>query len=167
VTIFREPREVITSMGTRIQDSPSWLLQRVTNAAEVTPGLMSDVIDRADSRLRLLNRGTRLVQQLNSSMAAGAWLDAALLLLALERPGWTMRRLIHDDGLWYCSLSRTPNIRIEFDDTIESHHSDPALAIVLAIIAGARDHRRALRKRGGHSGEQRKSAIRLGRRSVL
>ncbi|HWU25449.1 MAG TPA: hypothetical protein VN154_03520, partial [Rhizomicrobium sp.] len=73
-------------------------------------------------RLRLFNRGSRVVQQLNGSISAGAWLDAALLLLAIESPGWTMRRLIHDDGQWHCSLSRTPNIPIEFDDTIESHH---------------------------------------------
>ena len=139
-----EPREGIMFMDARIYDPRSRLLECVTNATETTPGLMSQVVDAAGARLRLFNRGSRVVQQLNGSISAGAWLDAALLLLAIERPGWTMRRLIHDDGQWHCSLSRTPNIPIEFDDTIESPHPDPALAIVLGILAEREENAAAI-----------------------
>jgi hypothetical protein len=45
--------------------------------------------------------------------------------------------------MWYCSLSRTPGVPIERDDTIESHHPDPALAIALGVLAEREDRQSA------------------------
>ncbi len=38
-------------------------------------------------------------------IAAGAWTDTALALIASELPQWKLRRLAYDDGEWHCVLS--------------------------------------------------------------
>jgi hypothetical protein len=46
----------------------------------------------------------------------GAWVDIALTLIELELPGWKLRRLIREDGEWFCSLSQQPNLPATLDD---------------------------------------------------
>ena len=70
-------------------------------------------------------------------IAARAWLDAAQALLAMQRPGWKIRRLEFDDGEWHCALSRTPAMPEWFDLTIEAHHPNMSLAIVSAMLAAS------------------------------
>jgi hypothetical protein len=66
-------------------------------------------------------------------LANGAWTDAGLALLAMELPGWTVRRLVYEDGEWICSLSRQPNLPIAIDDTVDTHHANLPLAILSAL----------------------------------
>jgi hypothetical protein len=61
-----------------------------------------------------------------------------LALVAHELPGWSVRRLVRDDELWLCTLSRTPNLPIELDEGIEAGHEDMALAILSAIVQATR-----------------------------
>ena len=70
-------------------------------------------------------------------IAARAWTDAAQALLALQRPGWKIRRLELDDGEWHCALSRAPAMPEWLDATIEAHHPNMALAIVSAMQAAS------------------------------
>jgi hypothetical protein len=63
-----------------------------------------------------------------------AWTDAALALLELELPRWKLRRLACEDGEWFCSLSRGPNVPIELDDMAEAHHAFLPLAIMQALV---------------------------------
>lgn len=72
----------------------------------------------------------RVEQLLN----AGAWIDAALALIACELPEWQMRRLVYDDGEWFCSLSRQPNLPCEIDDTADARHEIAAFAIWNAFL---------------------------------
>ncbi|MDQ8727717.1 hypothetical protein [Bradyrhizobium sp. LHD-71] len=65
---------------------------------------------------------------------SGAFLDAALELVALELPGWSVRRIIRDEALWFCSLSRSPNLPAELDDAVETSHETVALAILAALV---------------------------------
>lgn len=65
---------------------------------------------------------------------SGAWVDAARTLLALALPGWSIRRLVCNDGFWFCTLSHSPNLPIEIDDVVEASHEDMALAILSAIV---------------------------------
>jgi hypothetical protein len=58
--------------------------------------------------------------------------------VASELPNWSVRRLVMDGDVWFCSLSRSPNIPFEFDDMVEASHEDMALAIVLALVAAKR-----------------------------
>jgi hypothetical protein len=77
------------------------LTGEVRRAQAVTSNLFSNVIVEACMRLPALN-ATRLDQLTE----VGAWSDAALDLIELELPAWKVRRLICEDGVWLCSLSR-------------------------------------------------------------
>jgi hypothetical protein len=101
------------------------------------PGPLSDPIAAECARLTRLglveNTGPieRLVQ-------AGAWTDAALALIELQLPYWTLRRLILDDGEWLCSLSRQPNLPLEFDEAVEARNEVLALALLSAFAEAKR-----------------------------
>jgi hypothetical protein len=69
---------------------------------------------------------------------SGAWADSALALLELELPMWKVRRLVHESGEWFCSLSRQPNLPVELDDSIDVSHEVLALAILRAFIEARR-----------------------------
>jgi hypothetical protein len=43
--------------------------------------------------------------RIDQLIKAGAWSDAALTLIELELPAWKVRRLVYEDGEWFCSLS--------------------------------------------------------------
>jgi hypothetical protein len=73
------------------------------------------------------------VERILQLAAAGAWTDAALALLELEQPEWKLRRLVHEDGEWICSLSRRPDLPIELDDAAEAHNQLLPLAILDAL----------------------------------
>jgi hypothetical protein len=64
---------------------------------------------------------------------AGAWTAASLVIVERELNGWQLRRLVVDDGEWVCSLSRQPQLPVEFDDTADAHHDIAACAILQAI----------------------------------
>lgn len=68
-------------------------------------------------------------------IAARAWNDAALALLALQLPDWDLRSLAYDDGEWHCALSPARAMPDWLDDTTESHHPNMALAILGALVA--------------------------------
>jgi len=74
-------------------------------------------------------------------IAAGAWTDAALGLIELECPTWKLRRLVYDDGEWFCSLSKELNLPAEFDDTADARHQEMSLAILLAFAEARRKDR--------------------------
>lgn len=83
---------------------------------EITPELLRDVIARACQRLRAHPASAKA--KLDALIAAGAWIDAALALLELELPQWTLRRLVYDDGEWHCSLSKHPPSRSSSTTTL-------------------------------------------------
>lgn len=118
-------------------DSLARLTQRVRLADEPSSTLIDGIITEACPRAAgLRSRGQ--ARALEAALAAGAWTDAALALIDLELPGWTMRRLIRDDGAWLCSLSRSPNLPIELDDGAEATHEVLSLAIIAAMLEARR-----------------------------
>ena len=62
----------------------------------------------------------------------------ALALIELELPQWQLRRLVHDDGEWICSLSKQPNLPAEFDDTVDTSHEVLSLALLTAFLEAKR-----------------------------
>ena len=76
--------------------------------------------------------------RLDRLIAAGAWTDAALVLIELELPAWSLRRLIREDDEWFCSLSRQPNLPSTLDVTADAHHDSLPLAILLAFLQARR-----------------------------
>jgi hypothetical protein len=97
----------------------------------------SEIFDQLEDELRLAPTLVPAVFGKVLSGAcrrAGAWNDAALVLLELELPAWSLRRLIREDGDWLCSLSRQPNLPAAFDITADAHHDSLPLASLLAFL---------------------------------
>jgi hypothetical protein len=114
-------------------DRLSLLTDQLRSAQAVTPDLISHVIDGACVRLPALAR-TEKAARLNRLIEAGAWTETALALIELELPQWQLRRLVHDDGEWLCSLSRQPNLPVELDDTVDARHETLPLALLSAFL---------------------------------
>ena len=107
------------------------LAEQLRSARALTPDLMSAVVAGACARLPLLNKVWAL--RIEALAKAGAWTDAALLILELELPAWRLRRLVCD-GEWLCSLSRQPNLPLDLDDTADGRHAVLPLAILSAFL---------------------------------
>jgi hypothetical protein len=113
------------------------LAEKLRLTPALTVELMSDVIAAACNRIPALDTAGRMAR-LHQMLNVGASVDAALALVELELPAWKLRRLICEDGHWYCSLSRTPNFPAEFDDIAEASHDVAALAILSAFLEARR-----------------------------
>ncbi|WP_398475922.1 hypothetical protein [Tardiphaga sp.] len=83
-------------------------------------------------RLPTMRRNAE-AKRLDNLVAAGAWTDAALTLIAIELPDWQLRRLAFDEGEWHCALSSERNMPDWLDDAVETHHADMATAILDAF----------------------------------
>jgi hypothetical protein len=70
---------------------------------------------------------------LRQLIAARAWTDAALALIALKAPQWKLRSLRYDGGEWHCALSRQREMPEFLDHGAEAHHSHMAMAILRAL----------------------------------
>ena len=108
------------------------LQEQLSCAQAPTPDLMAEVIARACPRTQARSpAGTTRIGRLIES---GAVAEAAFALLELELPGWKLRRLVHEDGEWICSLSKHTELPDWLDDTAEARHETLALAIVAAFL---------------------------------
>lgn len=130
-------REVAVSFGS----DQAVLLDRLDEAVRFAPqpthGLVSKVIAGACTRIPVLSKAGKAAG-IDRLVESGAWTDATLALIELELPGWTLRRLIREDGQWHCSLSRQPNLPIALDDTADATHEIMPLAILLAFLQARR-----------------------------
>lgn len=108
------------------------LAERIQCADAVTSDLLMEVVVDACTRSPAISGHVRT--RIGRLVEANAWTDAALALLAAERPRWAVRRLTCDSGEWLCSLSRRPNLPAELDDTVDAHHEVMALAILGALV---------------------------------
>jgi len=109
------------------------LLQKLQDAQTLTPGLMTELIAEACPRLARLPRGG-MPARIAKLVEHAAWNEIALALIAVEVPGWELRRLAYDDGEWHCALSKQPNLPAEIDDVADAHHTALPLAIVCALL---------------------------------
>jgi hypothetical protein len=85
---------------------------------------------------RLLALGkSAAVDRLERLVAEAAWTEAAIDLIELEIPRWTLRRVVHENCEWHCSLSRQPNSSLELDDMAQASHEVLPLAVLRAFFA--------------------------------
>jgi hypothetical protein len=108
------------------------LREQLRRAQTITPDLMADLIGRACLRFEA-HRATVKTKILHL-IESKAFADAALALLELELPQWKLRRLIYEDGEWYCAISKHLGLPTELDDMAEAHHESLPLAIVSAFV---------------------------------
>jgi hypothetical protein len=109
------------------------LQKRLAGLERVSRELFLDVLAQTCPRYAVLEFSDRAgrVRQL---VAVQAWTDAALALADLELPGWTVRRLVHEDGEWWCTLSKQPLLPGWLDETVEARHDALPLAVLMAIL---------------------------------
>jgi hypothetical protein len=112
------------------------LEQQLRRAHVLTPGIIADVI--AEACPRLASQSPAAKARLDRLVEAGAWTDASLTLVELELPQWKLRRLVHDDGEWLCSLSRQPRLPLGLDEVAEASHEVMPLAILIALLEARR-----------------------------
>jgi hypothetical protein len=105
------------------------------NAQEPSLDLLSNIINSACTRVQARGQALTHIVRLGE---IGAWTEATFTLIALELPLWTVRRLVHENGEWLCSLSRRPNLPIALDDCAEASHDVLPLAMLCAFVEACR-----------------------------
>ncbi|MGJ5178526.1 hypothetical protein ACQR16_19415 [Bradyrhizobium oligotrophicum] len=99
--------------------------------------LSADLLGADEDVSPLSARGRRR-GRIDQLMQAEARIDAALELIALQLPRWSLRRLAYDDGEWHCALSQRRELPDWLDHCAEARHSDLALAILHAAAEARR-----------------------------
>ena len=61
-----------------------------------------------------------------------------MAVIELEMPGWKLRRLVYENGEWFCSLTRQPNMPANLDDSADAAHELLSLAILRAFVEARR-----------------------------
>ena len=112
------------------------LEEHLRRAQAITPELMSEVIEEASIRFAAHETATKA--RVNRLIESGAWTDATLALVELELPQWKLRRLVYEDGEWFCSLSKEPRLPLDLDELAEAGHENLPLAILIALIEARR-----------------------------
>jgi len=106
-------------------------------APQAVPGLFGKIIGSVCTRIPVLSRSGK-TNRIDQLVEAGAWTDAALALIELELPAWKLRRLVWDDGEWFCSLSRQPSLPAMLDDTVDANHQRMPIALLQAFLQARR-----------------------------
>jgi hypothetical protein len=119
------------------EDRLDRLTEQLRLAPALTPDLVSNVVADACTRIPVLNKAGKAAW-IDQLIKAGAWSDAALALIELELPAWKLRRLVYEDGEWFCSLSKQPNLPVTLDDTADACHEVLPLAILSAFVEARR-----------------------------
>ena len=110
---------------------------RLHNACAVNVEFLSDIISQTCRRFPSVGQSGKSAR-VERLIQSGAWTDAAIALLDLELPQWQVRRLVYDEREWHCALSRERELPDWLDQSIETHHTDLALAILSAFVEAQR-----------------------------
>jgi hypothetical protein len=116
---------------------PCELIDRLRDAHAVTADLMSEIIGETCRRFPSVGQ-TEKTARIERLIGSGAWTDAALALIDLELPQWQVRRIVYDEGEWYCALSRERELPDWLDQSIETRHADLPLAILSVFVDAQR-----------------------------
>jgi hypothetical protein len=106
-------------------------------APQPAPSLFGKIIGSVCTRIPVLGRSGK-TNRVDRLIEAEAWTDAALALIELELPAWKLRRLVWEDGEWFCSLSRQPNLPAMLDDTVDANHQLMPIALLQAFLQARR-----------------------------
>jgi hypothetical protein len=117
------------------------LLDRLDDELQAAPeaarAVFAKIIGSACSRIPVLSKSGKTAR-IERLIEAGAWTDAALVLIESEMPGWKLRRLVYENGEWFCSLTRQPNMPANLDDSADAAHEILPLAILRAFVEARR-----------------------------
>ena len=117
------------------------LLDRLDDELQAAPeaarAVFAKIIGSVCSRIPILSKSGKTAR-MERLIEFGAWTDAAIALIESEMPGWKMRRLVYENGEWFCSLSRQPNMPVDLDDSADATHQVLPLAILRAFVEARR-----------------------------
>ncbi len=113
------------------------LATRVERARGMTDHLMGDVIETACYRFAAPDN-LHEANRVRRFMRTGAWIDAALALIELELPQWSLRCVARENGQWRCVLVRGSLVADWLDDTIRSEDEALPLALLAAFVEAVR-----------------------------
>jgi hypothetical protein len=113
------------------------LHDQLRRAQVVTPDLVSKLAAYAYARTAMPNRAAK-IGRINRLIEAQAWIEAALALIELGLPQWKLRRLVYDDGVWLCSLSKQWNLPDWLGESAEARHESLPLAVLNAMMEADR-----------------------------
>lgn len=113
------------------------LVDQLKSATELTPNLTRHVITNTCTRLPVLMNAGK-ASNIERLIEVGALCDAVLALIEIELPAWSVRQLVHENGEWFCSLTRQPNLPVALDDTADANHQALPLAILGAFLEARR-----------------------------
>jgi hypothetical protein len=129
----------ITSSGARMRATAEALRVRVRRAEAATAELLSSALDLMAPQAAAPARDAQ-ARRVRDLIAAQAWTEAALALVALDRAR-ALRRLVYDDGDWHCRIGSQWPVPEWLDDAITFSHAALPLAILgAALDAIARGH---------------------------
>jgi hypothetical protein len=111
------------------------LSARLRLADAATPVLLSETVAEVCPEV-CNSRGS--AARLDNLEKATAWTEWSLELIRLGMPAWQIRRLVHEDGIWLCSLSKHPNLPLVLDDVAEVAHENLPLAVLSAMVEARR-----------------------------
>ena len=97
------------------------LVEQLRSATELTLTLIRHVVTNICTRLPVLKNAGK-APNIERLIEVGALCDTAFALIAIELPAWSVRRLVHENGEWFCSLTRQPNLSVALDDTADATH---------------------------------------------
>ena len=113
------------------------LEDEIQAAPEAARAMFAKIIGSACSRIPVLSKSGKTAR-IERLIESGAWTDAALALIESEIPSWKLRRLVYENGEWFCSLSRQPNMPADIDDSVDAAHHILPLAILRAFVEARR-----------------------------
>ena len=113
------------------------LKEQIRIRPALTSDLVSNVIADACIRFPVLKKAGK-TSRIEELIEAEAWTEAFIGLIELELPAWRLRRLIYEDGEWFCSLSRYRHVPVELDDTADARHEELPLSILSAFLEARR-----------------------------
>lgn len=114
----------------------AWITDQVHSADHASANLVSTIA--AEISYHVANGSMPVSARIQKLIAAGAWTETALALIASELPHWKLRRLAYEDGEWHCVLSQQREFPEWLDDGIEAHHENLSLALFKGLIEAAR-----------------------------
>jgi len=131
-SVCRANRVTIMLPHPRHEERLERIAARLHSAEATNSALLAEFI--AQACIRIASATPAAKARLDRLIEAAAWTNAALALLELELPAWTLRRLVREDGEWFCSLSQHPCLPLGLDDLAVASHQCLPLAILLALV---------------------------------
>jgi hypothetical protein len=117
------------------------LLDRLDDELQAAPeavrAVFAKIIGSACRRIPVLSKSGKTAR-IERLIESEAWTDAAMAVIELEMPGWKLRRLVYENGEWFCSLTRQPNMPANLDDSADAAHEILSLAILRAFVEARR-----------------------------